>query len=142
TVGARNAPARHKTLEATIAWSYELLDGDERDLFDRLAVFVGSFDLEAAETVCAADIDVVQSLVDKSLLRQTQEGRLFMLETIREFAEQRFELHDDVAEQRMRHARHFLGLVDRERGGKAGAVLVAGGFRRVARDYGNIRAAL
>jgi predicted ATPase/class 3 adenylate cyclase len=86
TAGPTNVPERHRTLRATIDWSYTLLDAREQQLFRRLAVFAGSFDFDAAERVCSADLDGLQSLVEKSLLRQTDEGRFFMLQTVREFA--------------------------------------------------------
>ena len=88
TGGARDLPARQRTLRDTIAWSYELLDESEQQLFSRLAVFPASFTLEAAEAICEADLDTLTSLVEKSLLRQG-EGRFWMLETIREFAAER-----------------------------------------------------
>ena len=87
----RDAPARQRTLRATIDWSYQLLAEEERALFARLAVFAGSFDLESAEVVAEADLELLESLVDKSLLRRTHEGRLFMLETIREYGLERFD---------------------------------------------------
>ena len=69
----RGVDPRQQTLRATIAWSYDLLDQEERLLFERLSVFRGGCTLEAAEEVCDADIDTLQSLIDKSLLRR-QEG--------------------------------------------------------------------
>ena len=83
--GGRDADPRQQTLRATIEWSHDLLTQDEQQLFARLAVFAGGCTLDAAEDVCDADLDVLQSLVDKSLLRHTGE-RFWMLETIREFA--------------------------------------------------------
>jgi predicted ATPase len=83
--GGRDADPRQQTLRATIEWSYELLSPEEQQLFTRLSVFAGGCTLEAAEEVCDADIDTLQSLVEKSLLRFT-EGRYWMLETIREYA--------------------------------------------------------
>src|SRR5204862_2787960 len=67
--GGRDTEARQQTLRATIAWSYDLLPGDEQRLFARLSVFAGGCTVEAAEAVCAADLDVTQSVVDKSLIR-------------------------------------------------------------------------
>jgi predicted ATPase len=83
--GGRDAEARQQTLRATIEWSYELLSPEEQQLFARLAVFAGGCTLEAAEEVAEADLDTLQSLVEKSLLRFT-DGRYWMLETIREYA--------------------------------------------------------
>src|SRR5439155_15158418 len=71
TGGPRDAPERQRTLRATIAWSHDLLSADEQRLFARLSVFAGGCTLEAAETVCAADLDVLESLVDKSLVRRS-----------------------------------------------------------------------
>jgi predicted ATPase len=110
--GAHDAPARQRTLRATVEWSHELLGVDERALFARLAVFAGSFDLDAAEQVCSADLDVLQSLVDKSLLRRTEEGRFFLLAAIREFAVEKLTLADDAAALRRRHDDHYLGIAE------------------------------
>ena len=84
--GGRDAETRQQTLRATIEWSYELLDPDERWLLATLSVFRGGWTLEAAERVCKADLDLLESLVDKSLVRRWESGRFGMLETIREFA--------------------------------------------------------
>jgi predicted ATPase/class 3 adenylate cyclase len=107
TGGRRDAPERQRTLAATIAWSYEMLSDPEQHLFARLSVFVGGCTLEAAETVCAADVDLLASLVDKSLVRQSGE-RFWMLATIREFALERLREHDTLDEVRRRYADYFL----------------------------------
>ena len=83
--GGRDSDPRQQTLRATIEWSYDLLAPEEQQLFARLSVFAGGCTLEAAEEVCGADLDILQSLVEKSLLRFTNE-RYWMLETIREYA--------------------------------------------------------
>jgi predicted ATPase/class 3 adenylate cyclase len=106
----RDADPRQQTLRATIEWSYDLLDENERRLFARLAVFRGGWTLEAAEQVADADLDTLQSLVDKSLVRQTHEGRFLMLETIREYALEWLEGSPDADELRQRHADWFLNL--------------------------------
>ena len=111
TGGVRNVPERQRTLEATIAWSYELLDQDEQRLFRRLSVFVGGSTLAAAERVAEADIDTLQSLVDKSLLRYSDE-RYWMLESIREYAAGRLDESGEADELRERHARHYLDVAE------------------------------
>ncbi len=101
--GTRDAPERQRTLRATIEWSHELLSPDEQRLFARLAIFRGGCTLEAAEAVAGADLDTLQSLVDKSLLRVRDNGRFWMLETIREYATERLEASGEPDEIRRRH---------------------------------------
>jgi tetratricopeptide (TPR) repeat protein len=109
TGGARDAPERQQTLRATIAWSHDLLEREEQLLFARLAVFAGGWTIEAAEDVCGAELDLVQSLLDKSLLR-LGDGRFTMLETIREFAQERLEASGEADALSRRHAEHFLAV--------------------------------
>ncbi|MGH3054523.1 MAG: ATP-binding protein, partial [Gaiellaceae bacterium] len=110
--GTRDAEERHMTLRATIAWSHDLLDAADQQLFARLGVFRGGCTLETAEIVCDADLDTLASLLDKSLLRRRTgslgEERYWLLETIREFALERLResaLEDDL---RRRHAERML----------------------------------
>jgi predicted ATPase/DNA-binding SARP family transcriptional activator len=112
--GRRDLPERHSTMRATIAWSYDLLSEPEQRLFTRLAVFVGSFELEAAEQICGADLDAMRSLIDKSLVRHGENGRLFLLQTTREYALEQFDSSDERDEIRARHARWYsaLGVAD------------------------------
>jgi predicted ATPase len=104
--GSRDADPRQQTLRATIEWSYDLLSTEEQELFAHLSVFRGGCTLEAAEAVCDADLDALQSLVDKSLVRFTEE-RFWMLETIREFAAELLEREGEVDTMRGRHARYL-----------------------------------
>jgi tetratricopeptide (TPR) repeat protein len=113
TGGGRDVPDRQRTLRHTIAWSHELLDETEQRLFARLAIFVGTFTLDAAEQVCAADLDTVASLVEKSLLRQGAD-QFRMLATIREFALERLEESAEREEIARRHIDFFLTLAERE----------------------------
>ena len=109
--GGRDADPRQQTLRATIEWSYELLSLDEQQLFARLGVFASGCTLEAAEEVVDAELDTLQSLVDKSLLRFSLE-RYWMLETIREHAAERLTVSGDAEKFSQRHAEHFQALAD------------------------------
>ena len=106
----RGTDPRQQTLRATIEWSHELLDEDEQRLFARLAVFVGGCTLESAEAVCDADLDILESLVDKSLVRVREGDRFWMLETIREYALERLENSGEAEMVQRRHAQYFLAL--------------------------------
>jgi len=110
--GGRDADPRQATLRATIEWSFELLSPQEQQLFARLGVFAGGSTLEAAEMVCGADLDTLQSLVEKSLLRFTEE-RYWMLETIRAYASERLEASNESRALSERHAEWFANLVER-----------------------------
>jgi predicted ATPase len=113
--GDRDADPRQQTLRATIEWSHDLLTAEEQRLFARLSVFRGGCTLEAAEEVCEAGLDTLQSLLDKSLLRKRDaagEPRYWMLETIREYAIERLEESGAGDEVRRRHAEWFLALAE------------------------------
>ena len=114
--GSRAAVTRQQTLHATLAWSHDLLDQDERVLFRRLAVFAGSMSLEAVEQVCGGGLDVVDllsRLVDKSLVQaEHAEGtaRYRLLETIRQFAGQRLGDAGERASQVRAHRDWYLAF--------------------------------
>jgi predicted ATPase/class 3 adenylate cyclase len=112
TAGRRDAPQRQRTLHATIAWSHELLSLAEQEGFRRVAVFAGSFDPAAAEELGCADLDVLQSLLDKSLVHSPAPGRLAMLATIREFAFGELESAGEAQVLRRRHAERLLALAE------------------------------
>ena len=135
--GGRDADPRQQTLRATIEWSHDLLSHDEQQLFARLSVFAGGSTLEAAEEVCDADLDTLQSLVEKSLLRFT-EGRYWMLETIREYAG--VQLEDRETQQR--YVDHVVGLVSRLGGEHATMTADATVMERLDVETANIRAVL
>jgi predicted ATPase len=140
TAGSRDAPERQRTLRSTIEWSYELLDPTEQELFIRLAVFAGGCDLEAAEDVCSADLEILGSLIDKSLIRE-QEGRFLMLATIREYAAERLEARSDAADLRRRHAEHYLALAEAAEPEILGGAQVEW-LSRLERERNNFRSAL
>jgi predicted ATPase/class 3 adenylate cyclase len=108
--GARDVPERQRTLRATIGWSYDLLSPPERASFCRFGVFAGSFELDAAEAIAGAGLDVISSLVDKSLVRRTSDGRFFVLETIRQFAAEELAAEGGRDATRAEHARYYVGL--------------------------------
>jgi predicted ATPase/DNA-binding CsgD family transcriptional regulator len=150
--GAQDLPLRQQTLRGTIAWSYSLLDQNEKTLFRRLAVFVGGCTLEAAEAVCTAQgdlvidvLDGVTGLVDKSLLRQeTQaegEPRLLLLETIREYALERLEESGEAEGIQRQHATFFLRLAEEAEPKFRGAEQSTW-FKRLVAEHDNLRAAL
>jgi predicted ATPase/class 3 adenylate cyclase len=137
--GARDLPERQRTLRATIAWSHELLTPDEQQLFARMAVFRGGCSIEAAEAVAGADLDTLQSLVDKSLLR-VRDDRFGMLETIREFALEELGALAEADSLRDRHTEHYLAQAE-EAAENLGGDPTAG-LRQVDPDLDNMRAAL
>ena len=110
--GGRDADPRQRSLEATIAWSYDLLEPEEQQLFARLAVFAGGCTLAAAEEVCDADLDDLASLVEKSLVRRT-DTRYWMLETIRDYARARLTGSGERELVARRHADWMLDLAER-----------------------------
>jgi predicted ATPase len=137
--GGRDADPRQQTLRATIEWSYELLTPEERQLFERLSLFAGGCTLEAAEAVADADLDTLQSLVDKSLVRRTGE-RFWMLETIREYAGERLARTDDERRLRFRVAEHFTRFGEARRARVRQGDLAATG--ELAAEIDNFRALL
>lgn len=117
----RHATARHKTLLAALDWSYELLSSDEQLLLDRLSVFPGSFDLQAAERVCADDhldafdiLDAITALLDQSLIslvNDIETSRFRMLETVRQYCSNHLEI-DEVEALRRGLISHALHLIE------------------------------
>ena len=117
----RDLPVRQQTLEATIDWSYRLLDEPAQRAFRRCATFAGGFTLPAFESVCADPgddpLDVLGQLVEHSLVARRQVGeaaepRFAMLETIRQFAQRRLDDSPESDALRERHMRYFLGLAE------------------------------
>jgi len=140
TRGHRDAPERQRTLRATIEWSYDLLSNEERQLFIGLSVFAGGFTLEAVEQVCGQDIDTLEALVEKSLVRRQGE-RFGMLETVREFAQGGLQRAGHGQELAASHAEFFLELGERVdaklRSGQEGEWLAV-----LESEHDNLRAAL
>lgn len=152
TGGARNLPERQRTLRNAIAWSYEMLDEGEETLFARLAVFSGGSTLEGIEEVCdpRGDLPVdalegVSSLLDKSLLRQEEElgaePRVMMLETIREFALEKFEESSEAEAIKRAHAEYFLALAEQAEAELLGSEQESW-LERLDPEHDNMRVAL
>jgi predicted ATPase/DNA-binding SARP family transcriptional activator len=149
TGGARDVPARQRTVRATIAWSHDLLGEEERTLFAQLGVFAGEFTLQAAEAVVvmasgAPVLDGLESLVEQSLLQVTAkapEPRFRMLEVMREYALERLAERDEEETTRERHAQVYLALAE---GGEVGMRGPDAGewIERLEAAHGNLRAAL
>ena len=138
--GGRDADPRQQTLRATIEWSYDLLALEEKDLFCSLAVFAGGATLEAAERVVDANLDTLQALVDKSLVRHSGD-RFWMLETIREFAIERLEASGEADALRRRHVDYFLALAEEAEPNLRSAEPKAW-LERLGPENDNLRAAL
>lgn len=149
--GMRGIPARQKTLNNAIGWSYHALPLEEQEIFAGLAVFSGGFSLDTAEAVFSQSfagktvIDLVTSLVDKSLVKRvvSSEGevRFAMLVTIQKFALARLRHADREAEARDAHLAYFLDLAERADKAMRGPDQAKWG-RRLESERDNLRAAL
>jgi predicted ATPase/class 3 adenylate cyclase len=142
--GGRDADARQRTLRATIEWSYHLLDEEEQRLFRQLSIFAGGCTFEAAEEVCEATPDTLQSLIDKSLLRRRQGQfgpRYWMLETIREYAAEQLEGGGDADAVALRHAYWTCELAERLVGMPPRRLLDEG-FGSFSEEYDGVRNAI
>jgi hypothetical protein len=121
----RGAVERHQTLRATVEWSYQLLSDAERLLFERLAVFAGGFDLATVEAVCAHDrvqradvAELLGALVDKSMVVADRRGphtRYRLLETLRQYGDERLTERGELAGLRDRHLVRFAELAEQRR---------------------------
>ncbi len=171
TSGTQDAPARQQTLRNTIAWSYNLLDETEQRLFRHLSVFVGGCTLEAVESICdtldgaacrdpiyrvrgverrdpiyrVLLLDSITSLIDKSLLQQTeqeeQEPRLVMLETLREYGLECLTASGEEEATRHAHAAYYLALAEVAEPELAGPQQSVW-LERLEREHDNLRTAL
>jgi predicted ATPase/class 3 adenylate cyclase len=169
TGGSRVALERQQTLRALVSWSYDLLQEQEQMLLDRLSVFAGGFDLQAAEVVCSAEplvpddvIDLLGSLVEKSLVMVDQDDgtsryglletirefarehwtrRYDMLGTVREFAQERLVDRNDLSATAARHCDYYLDMAKTARSGLQGPEQ-AEWMRRLEAELDNLRAAI
>jgi predicted ATPase/DNA-binding CsgD family transcriptional regulator len=159
TAGGRTALPRHRTLRATLDWSYELLGELEQKLFGRLSIFVGGLTLEAAEAVGAGDgiaqhdiLDLLSKLVDKSLVvaeaspGEEEELRYRMLEPIRQYGQEHLEESGEAQQVREHHAEYYLALAEgadsQEAERELNAARPVAWLKRMESEHGNLRAAL
>ncbi len=151
TGGAQDLPARLRTMQDAIGWSYELLSEHDKGVMRQLSVFADGYTVDAAEAVCQSNdsevaiLSSLDSLVDKSLLRGLEQGtddvRLSMLETIREFGLERLDAHGETAETRRRHALYYIQLAEQAKPQLRGASSALW-LNRLEAEHNNIRAAL
>ncbi len=130
TGGGRVLEERQQTLRALVDWSYDMLNGEEQAVLQRLSVFIGGFDLEAAEHVCSAEpiepfdvLDLLASLVEKSLVMMESHGdtsRYRMLETISDYAREKLVLGGSAPEIAARHCEHYFSLAKQTNKGLQG----------------------
>jgi len=119
TAGSRTAPPHHQTLRITLDWSYDLLTNEERLLFRRLAIFAGSFPIEAIEAICGPlfvpILDTLMRLVEKSLVlvEQTEQGVYYrLLEIVRDYAREKLLASGEIDLLRLRHLHFFIHLAE------------------------------
>jgi predicted ATPase/class 3 adenylate cyclase/DNA-binding CsgD family transcriptional regulator len=150
--GGRTAMERHQTLRATVDWSYELLEANERKLYRRLSVFAGGFGMADVEAICSGDgvepaeiIELLERLVDKSLAIPVElgdrEAPMRMLGTLQQYARERLVESGEAEGYLRRHADYFLQRAehanDEHDSGEH-----SGWLDRLERDHDNLRAAL
>jgi predicted ATPase len=152
TGGARDLPARQRTIRDVIAWSYGLVAEDKQALFRKLAVFAGGCTLEAAGEVCAPDgavddsvFEDISALVEASLVQAAEtaqsEAWFRQLDTIRAFAQERLEASGEAAAVRQRHADYYLSLAEAAGAELAGPEHMTW-LTRLEAEHDNLRAAL
>lgn len=152
TGGARTAVPRHQALVASVEWSYRLLNDKEKTLLRRLAVFSGSFTLDAAEGICTDEVisraeilDLLAALIDKSLLlteETTHAVRYRILETIRQYAGDKLIDCGEMPELRDRHVDHYVDVAEAARAQLEEGPDLLAALAEIDHEHGNLRAAL
>jgi predicted ATPase/class 3 adenylate cyclase/tetratricopeptide (TPR) repeat protein len=138
----RDVPDRHRSLRAVFDYSWKLLAGEQQEVLARLSVFRGDFDRQAAAAVAGADLRLLSDLVSKSLVRRSDFGRYELHELLRQYSAEKLaaESPDVPAAIRERHARHYLGALDRRRGALVGKGVVQA-RDELRRELDNLRIA-
>jgi predicted ATPase/DNA-binding SARP family transcriptional activator len=138
--GPRDVPERHQGLRAAIAWSYDLLEEDDQEVFASLSVFRGGFTMDAARAVCGASPEQIESMIEKSLIQPASDGRNAMLQTIQAFAAERLDAEGGTV--RGAHALYFLGLLENGDEHLVSGTDVQLWLERFDAEYDNLQAAL
>jgi predicted ATPase len=150
TRGSRGAPNRQQTLRWSVGWSYDLCNPDEQQLWSRLSVFAGSFELEAAEDICGGEwsadefLDLLSSLVDKSILNRTETRGAVgfrLLDTLRDFGREQIQQTDAYVDLRQRHLDWYRRLASKTATEWFGPRQIDW-IERVGREMPNLREAL
>lgn len=113
TAPRRSQASRHQNLRRTLDWSYSLLAADERRMFARLAIFAGGWTLEAAETVVDISPPLLESLVEKSLVKFSPNGRYGFLETVRQYASERLAESGEARRLGAKHSEYYAAFTER-----------------------------
>lgn len=147
----RDAPQRQQTLRATLDWSYDLLNEDEKTLFNRLGIFVGGCSLEAADVICSEPLSIdlfegLEALLNKSLLSKEEdwegESRFTMLETLREYALEKLVASQEFKIIQTRHAEYYASLAEQaELALKNLAAGLTMWSKRIDKEFENLRSA-
>ena len=141
TTSARDVPERHRSLQATMDHSWNLLSSDERGVLSRLSIFRGSFHRQAARQVASATLPLLSALVDKSLLRRVDAGRYDLHELIRQYAREQLIKAGDFDDACDRHLAFFLKFAEEAEPKLRGAEQLIW-LDRLDQDHDNLRAAL
>ncbi|MDX1686437.1 MAG: tetratricopeptide repeat protein [Candidatus Promineifilaceae bacterium] len=141
TSSVRNVPDKHRSMQAVFDHSWRLLSEGEQDAYKRLSVFRGGFTLKAAEAVAGASLPVLSTLANKSLLRPGEDGRYYLHELLRQYAEERLgQSAAEAAQVRRLHCDYYVDLLSRHgedfKGGRQQEAVA-----RIERDRENVRAA-
>jgi non-specific serine/threonine protein kinase len=150
TSGQRTQLPRHRTLRALVDWSYDLLDDQERGLFEQLSVFSGGWTLDAVEAICTvpggSSVEAFGRLIDKSLVRTELQPdgsmRYSMLETLREYAVERLSVRSQAEEVHHRHADFYATALARWWGETWWSESMQGRLLRIAAEYANLQSSL
>src|SRR5262249_33120155 len=141
TSSLRNIPERHRSLRAILEHSWSVLPSHERDVFMRASVFRGGFGEQATVEVLGASLEMMRSLIEKSLLRVDSAGRYYVHEMLRQFAQEKLTASGDQDLVRQRHRDYFRKLAQKANSEFYGPVRL-NWLDSLAEEYDNLHFAL